>query len=455
MHDSDFDELFDRHGVLAPTPEFEAELLQRLETEIDLLSRPERSRGAAIEGSDGHIGVMTLEEEGHMVNRPRNVLLLVAAAAIVLIGGLWFALSDGSEDGPTITDDVDVTDEVDGAGSEDALGIAEAFMAARDRWDGDAVRELLADNVFIDGAQSSPEDLVGDTAWGRATGRRALDVECLETTIGPPTDIACSYTLENAWSRALHDGPFPGNTMNLTIDGSRITHVANIVDTSDFGRVWNLVSGWIRTTHPDDFPVLYDGRGSGASISPAAVELWEERTLEFVAVRTAIDFMEARDAWDGGAVRDLFAADATIAGFVDAPEEYVSQADFERVTAWRFREPRCTAAVVGPPSEVTCTYEMQNAWSEALGVGPFTGSDFDLVIDDGRITGLTHDFAIEVFSPTVWEVVLDWVRATHPEDVDVLYDFSTSVDRPGTTPQAIELWEQYTAEFISSLEVRE
>jgi hypothetical protein len=34
---------------------------------------------------------------------------------------------------------------------------------------------------------------------------------------------------------------------------------------------------------------------------------------------------------------------------------------------------------------VTCTYTAENAWSIALGVGPFTGSRFELSVADAQI----------------------------------------------------------------------
>ncbi len=168
------------------------------------------------------------------------------------------------------------------------------------------------------------------------------------------------------------------------------------------------------------------------------------------AVRIAQDFVEARDSWDGEAVRSLVADDAVIDGFVSTPDEYLTNVDYERVTGWRFTQPECTATVVGPPVEVTCTYTMQNAWSQALGVGPFTGSSFDFVIADGQIEQISHDFDFSRFSPQVWEVLKAWVRSNHPDDFDVMFDLSGANDVPIKTPEAVALWEQHTIEFVAS-----
>ena len=47
-----------------------------------------------------------------------------------------------------------------------------------------------------------------------------------------------------------------------------------------------------------------------------------------------------------------------------------------------------------PSDEVKCTYMMQNAWSQAIGVGPFTGSSFRFVIADGQIRKVKHNFSL-------------------------------------------------------------
>lgn len=168
-------------------------------------------------------------------------------------------------------------------------------------------------------------------------------------------------------------------------------------------------------------------------------------------VATALSFIAARDAWDGETVRSLVATDAVINGFVATADEYLTIDEFERATGWRFLEPNCTEGGSGAIGvRVLCTYTMENAWSQALGVGPFTGSNFDFVIAAGQIQELTHTFDFTQFSPQVWEVFFAWVSDSHLQDVVVMYDFSVSTDVPRRTPEAIALWEQYTDEFVEA-----
>jgi hypothetical protein len=181
-----------------------------------------------------------------------------------------------------------------------------------------------------------------------------------------------------------------------------------------------------------------------------------DRVVETDETRQAIDlaqrFVEARERWDGEAVRALVADDAEIVGEnqVTTADEYLVNADFERVTEWHFRQPECTATDVDPTARVRCTYTMDNAWSQALGVGPFTGSSFTFVIADGQIQQITHYFDFNLFSPQVFEVWVAWLTDNHPADVDAMYDFSGAEPIVHSTPEALALQEQYTNEFVES-----
>lgn len=177
------------------------------------------------------------------------------------------------------------------------------------------------------------------------------------------------------------------------------------------------------------------------SAPPSAIEAQ-------VAISLAQRFVEARDAWDGEAVRALVANDAVIDDFdVSNADDYLLGAEIEQATGWRYLQPECTAIVPGPPIQVSCTYTMQNAWSEALGVGPFTGSNFTFVIADGQIQQVTDFFDFSEFDPQVYAFFQEWLTATHPNDVGVMYDGGVF----SLTPESIALFEHHTTEFVTSL----
>ena len=179
------------------------------------------------------------------------------------------------------------------------------------------------------------------------------------------------------------------------------------------------------------------------SAPPAATEAQ-------VAIALAQRFVEARDASDGEAVRALVADDAVIDDFdVSNPDDYLPLAENQQATGWRYMQPQCTTIMPDPPIQVSCTYTMQNAWSEALGVGPFTGSNFTFVIADGQIQHITHVFDFSQFSPQVYDVFLDWLTATHPNDIAVMLNSTTG--NFNVTPESIALFKHHTTEFVASL----
>jgi hypothetical protein len=186
-------------------------------------------------------------------------------------------------------------------------------------------------------------------------------------------------------------------------------------------------------------------RSAPATAAPPSVPEAQE------AIGLAQRFVDARDAWDGEAVRALVTDDAVIDDFaVSNADDYLPVAEIEQATGWRYMHPKCTAIAPGPPSQVSCTYTMQNAWSEALGVGPCTGSNFRFVIADGQIQQVIHTVDFSEFDPQVFAVFQDWLTATHPNDVDVMFDSSSG--NFSLTPEAIALFEHHTTEFAASLD---
>jgi hypothetical protein len=203
---------------------------------------------------------------------------------------------------------------------------------------------------------------------------------------------------------------------------------------------------------------IEDAAGSDRHLELLAAELAKgaearQQAIEDEAVRTAIRFIEARDQWDGESVRSLVADDAVIDDFaVATAEDYLANAEFERITEWRFLQPQCAATEVDPPVEVTCAYVMQNALSEALGVGPYTGTSIEFVIEDGQIRHVTHHFDYSQYSVQAFEVFTRWLVDAHPGDIDVMLDTADDGSAMrSTTPESLALWAQRIPEFVASL----
>ncbi len=381
-------------------------------------------------------------------SRRRITLWVGAAASAVLITVGVLALTRGGEDADRVVE----TDD-----AQQAIDLAQRFVEARDRWDGEAVRAMVADDAEIVGENqvTTADEYSVNADFERVTEWRFLQPECTATEVGSPIEVTCTYAMENAWSQALGVGPFTGSSFTFVIDEGVIQQITHYFDFNLFSpQVFEVWVAWLTANHPDDLDTMYDLTGTVPIVhsTPEALTLQEQYTDEFAAVRAAISFIEARDRWDGEVVRAMVADDAEIVGEnqVTAADEYLVNAEFERVTEWRFLQPECTAIEVDPQARVRCTYLMENAWSQALGVGPFTGSSFTFLVDDGQMREITHYFDFNLFSPQVFEVWVAWLTATHPDDVDAMYNFDGGAAEVLSTPEALALQEQYTDEFVES-----
>jgi hypothetical protein len=164
------------------------------------------------------------------------------------------------------------------------------------------------------------------------------------------------------------------------------------------------------------------------------------------AVDVAADFIKARDAWDSAKATTLLAPDAVLDDWVDTVEDYPDTMAYFRATDSRFTLGECRQTNTGQPAEVSCTYTYENAWTNALGVGPYSGSSFEFVIADGLIQDLANNFDSSGFSDDVWDVFNSWIRLNHNPDLLVMYPDGCCT--PSHTPEAVVLWERYTNEFV-------
>lgn len=145
------------------------------------------------------------------------------------------------------------------------------------------------------------------------------------------------------------------------------------------------------------------------------------------------------------AVMDPDAENAT--GYGLPVEELSGQIRWYEATGWTETVTGCEQLVSGPPAEVRCTYQFANDWTRALGVGPYDGYT-DFVIEDGRIVEVVATWGPETtFSRDAWQPFIAWVGVAHYPDHQEITENNFS--RPVWTPEALELWERYTDEFVA------
>ena len=132
-------------------------------------------------------------------------------------------------------------------------------------------------------------------------------------------------------------------------------------------------------------------------------------------------------------------------------EEFTAFRDWQVATGAFAVVTGCSETPAGVPVEVTCTYIHGNAWSEALGVGPFDGSQWVFVIADGQIQELRQTFDFSAFGPQANLPFRIWLEDNHPVDFVLMTGSEDILGGSVTlTPESIALWEQYTNEFVAS-----
>lgn len=203
--------------------------------------------------------------------------------------------------------------------------------------------------------------------------------------------------------------------------------------------------------------------------TPEATEELSPELEEAVAV--AMAFTEARRD------RDIQAMNANgieghINGFVVGsleamPDEFA----WQEAVGWVMEVQGCE--VTNPElnsTTVRCDVVHQNAISQALGEGPDEGAyhmkvmyagdeKLGVPITETTVTeSLQIDFPSSGFTAGTWRPFTAWLEQNHPQDIDSMFAaeqgslpvmLSGGERQPSFSPESIELWRQYVAEFVA------
>lgn len=167
-------------------------------------------------------------------------------------------------------------------------------------------------------------------------------------------------------------------------------------------------------------------------------------------------FMSARADYDWGTLVDLLDPDATFGDseLAQSVDEYRLQSEWERIVDWQFLNPSCTA---GTPQRVVCAYSVSDAFNEAAGQGPFPGNSFLLIVEDGRISSVSHIVTLDEAFFSANEVQFySWVRENHPDDLTRMLDGDRLMGGAirtfvKLTDESMRLWERHTADYLASV----
>lgn len=169
------------------------------------------------------------------------------------------------------------------------------------------------------------------------------------------------------------------------------------------------------------------------------------------AVQVAEDFLDAFGAFDVDRAKAYLAEDADITGMTEGK----GVAGLELMTSWleatgyHQTVTSCQPGTSGfPDITVACAFDFDDIRSEEIGRGPFSGSDFWIIVRDGEISRASMSWQIEQFSPQMWEPFADWVSTNYPEDAAVMYQDASNVR---LTEKSIRLWEQRSREYVKEV----
>lgn len=165
------------------------------------------------------------------------------------------------------------------------------------------------------------------------------------------------------------------------------------------------------------------------------------------AIQVATDYLAAVWAFDADGAIALMAPHA-VTFLADTPEGL--RLTVRQIAAWQAKnsatEPCAVVESSAAGVTVQCPYEQHMLGSDQLGLGPYKGASI-ITVKDGKVVSETsspeNDDAR--FSNEVWEPFEAWVRATHPEDAELLFG-----DEWYLTEASFHAWEQSIADYVET-----
>jgi hypothetical protein len=192
------------------------------------------------------------------------------------------------------------------------------------------------------------------------------------------------------------------------------------------------------------------GEDAPTTDQPPAATGASEEASNAAAEEIAARFLEAFGAFDVNQATTYLADDAVIAsmGANDDPRLLIS---YLEATGYRqILDPCEVGDTTASGTTVRCAFTFHALRSGEIGLGPYTGGAFDLVVRDGEIVRVSQGWEIEEFSPQVWEPFAEWVSTTYPEDAAVMY-VDASLSGVRLTEEAIRLWGRRTREYVEEV----
>jgi basic membrane lipoprotein Med (substrate-binding protein (PBP1-ABC) superfamily)/DNA-binding SARP family transcriptional activator len=184
---------------------------------------------------------------------------------------------------------------------------------------------------------------------------------------------------------------------------------------------------------------------------PTVPEGPEPQTPE-AAEDIAREFLHAFATFDVDRALGYLSSDA-VAGLSETPEAFRQFASL--LEGWGYKESitGCEQREASADSvSLRCAFDYHTLGSDQLGIGPYSGSYWDLTVRDGIIVSAsqTWEYTANGFGEQLWDPYARWVSTAYPEDAAVMY-----LDQAHTTfrvsEESARLWEQHTQEYVDEV----
>jgi hypothetical protein len=198
--------------------------------------------------------------------------------------------------------------------------------------------------------------------------------------------------------------------------------------------------------------LIVGSRGGQDSTTPA-IEPPTVNPVDATAVEIATGFVEAYGAFDVEQVSAYLADGVEIDEVTASGQRYVQgtreelrlRLSFLEATGYKVMLDSCEElSTSATNASVRCTFDYHQLRSDEIGLGPFSGSYFDLWVRDGQIVRVSKYWDTEGYSAQVWGPFTTWVSTTYPEDAGVMYEG----EGVRLTEESIRLWERHSREYV-------
>lgn len=176
-----------------------------------------------------------------------------------------------------------------------------------------------------------------------------------------------------------------------------------------------------------DAPVATDDSEDSRSELPAVTSTTTTTEVEAPPVpnaveQIALDFLNARNAYDGEAMRQLLSEDATIFNDfgIATPDDYPIRAEYDRLINTQLTNIECSSF---DPDRASCVYTLNTDISRHLRADGYL-AELVVTVRDGSIVDLVAGEAGFSFGSDGL-LFTDWLRVDYPEEAALLLDPST------------------------------